>query len=71
MKVFAVLLVWCDAIEEEEGVLGRGAEVVTRHCAHDVGVTIQELHELLQTPETAFADTQRCLDQLVILMILS
>ena len=45
-------------------------EVVARHGAHDVGVTIQELHELLQTPEAAFADTQRCLDQFVILVIL-
>ena len=56
--------------EEEEGVLGRGAEVVAGDGTHDVGVAVEELHELLQTPETTLTATHQALYDDIVLVIL-
>ena len=41
--------------EEVEGILGRGAEVGALDGTHDVGVAVEEPHELFQAPEAALA----------------
>ena len=56
--------------QEEEGVFGGGAEVLAGHCTHYVGVAIEELHELLQAPETTFTATHDGLHHHVVLVIL-
>ena len=56
--------------EEEEGVLGGGAEVLARHGAHDVGVAVEKFHELLEAPETAFTATHDALHHHVVLVVL-
>lgn len=46
------------AHEEEEGVLGGGAEVLPVDGRHDVRVPVDVLHELLETPEATPAAAQ-------------
>jgi hypothetical protein len=56
---------YANVLQVESG-LGRGAEVGTLDGTHDVGVPVDEPHELLQTPEAAFAEAEQALGQVVV-----
>jgi len=50
----------CDVSEEQtECLLCGPAEVLSVDCSHDVGVAVNELHELFETPEAALAATEK------------
>ena len=39
----------------------RPAKVFSIYSGHDVGISVDEFHEFLKAPETAFAEAQTCL----------
>ena len=49
-----------------ESCLGRGAEVGALDGADDVGVAVDEPHELFKTPEAALAHAKQALGQVVV-----